>query len=228
MTEQSRDPVVHERIVAVRSRTVVRGAESPVELSALCPVRGMDVPLDDCVHCDRGRGLRVHPDTHAVSVCCRVDEASASGRDETVSPRPPAERTTVSEIMTTHVVCVTEELAVVALEHLFLEKGISGAPVVDEAGRPLGMVSKTDLLRDRHARTPSEASARTVGDVMMPMAFCLPANESIAKAAALMAFEGVHRVPVVGVEGQVVGLVSPLDVLRWLARQSGYVIATRA
>jgi CBS-domain-containing membrane protein len=37
-----------------------------------------------------------------------------------------------------------------------------------------------------------------------------------------MAAEGVHHLPVIGDHGRVVGLVSTLDVTRWLARQSGY------
>jgi CBS-domain-containing membrane protein len=58
-------------------------------------------------------------------------------------------------------------------------------------------------------------------------AFCLAETESIARAAGLMAVEGVHRVPVVGRRGMVTGVVSPLDVMRWLARQHGYPIGNR-
>jgi CBS domain-containing protein len=158
-----------------------------------------------------------------------------------------ADRTPISEIMTKHVVCVRSDLDTRTLASLFLERGISGAPVVDDDARPIGIVSKTDLVRERYERadtgTATEGDTResstleelgfhteptqetTVAEIMMPVAFCLPANESIARAAALMAFEGVHRVPVVGNRGQVVGLVSPLDVLRWLAREHGYILS---
>jgi CBS-domain-containing membrane protein len=37
-----------------------------------------------------------------------------------------------------------------------------------------------------------------------------------------MAFEGLHHVPVVSDSGQVVGMLSVLDVLNWLARNIGY------
>ena len=103
---------------------------------------------------------------------------------------------------------------------------------MDDEGRPIGVVSKTDLLRARQARDrgtdgageDDDLSSVPVEDIMMPIAFCLPESESIARAAALMAFEGVHRVPVVGTRGQVVGLVSPLDILGWLARNHGWVV----
>jgi CBS domain-containing protein len=39
-----------------------------------------------------------------------------------------------------------------------------------------------------------------------------------------MAFEGVHRLPVVSDGGEVVGILSALDVLRWFGRRAGYLI----
>jgi CBS-domain-containing membrane protein len=86
------------------------------------------------------------------------------------------------------------------------------------------MVSKTDLL---HRKREPDGDETRVRDIMMSTAFCLSESESIAKAAGLMAFEGVHRVPVVGQRGMVTGVVSPLDVMRWLARQHGYAISNR-
>ena len=43
-----------------------------------------------------------------------------------------------------------------------------------------------------------------------------------------MAYEGVHRLPVVSDDGRVVGLVSSIDVLAWMGRHSGYVLPERA
>ncbi len=125
--------------------------------------------------------------------------------------------------MTRHVICVTADLGAEALGALFLERGISGAPVVDDEGRPLGVVSKTNLIRLSYGDLAAP-STPTVGDIMMPIAFCLPVNETIAKAAALMACEHVHRLPVVSAAGRVVGIVSTIDVLAWLARSHGYVL----
>ena len=166
-----------------------------------------------------------------------------------IDAHPPgnAERTPIGEIMTKAVISVDPDLSVDALLNLFLERGISGAPVVDSSGRPIGVVSKTDLLRDHFERGDSEETApptlrrqgievrlegmhveRTsdvcVRDVMTPLAFTLAENASVARASALMALETVHRVPVVSAAGRVIGILSTLDVLRWLARQEGYVL----
>jgi predicted transcriptional regulator len=135
------------------------------------------------------------------------------------------DETLVNAVMVRNVVCVARDLPVPSLEELLLELGISGVPVTDADGRPVGMVSKTDLVAAHRNGTVTDETR--VADIMMPMTFCVGTEETVAKTAGLMAFEGLHRVPVVDRQGRVVGLVSTLDVLRWLARASGYAIANR-
>ena len=150
--------------------------------------------------------------------------SNPEGENDAPSPGRAADLVPVSEIMTRDVIAVRPELGREALEDLFLAKGISGAPVIDDAGRPIGVVSTTDLLQRKETADGGEPKVR---DLMMQTALCLVENESIAKAAGLMAFEGVHRVPIVGTRGMVTGMVSPLDIMRWLARAHGYPIANR-
>lgn len=157
--------------------------------------------------------------------------------------------TPVTAVMSRRVITVSRDLTLGAALELLLDRGISGVPVVDERGRPIGMLSKTDLLRERDERgRPATLSATspdeegflppdweqgfhvvgpevTVGEVMTPLAMSLPATASVAQAAALMAYEGVHRAPVVDEEGKMAGIVTPLDVLRWLGQASGYLSA---
>lgn len=137
----------------------------------------------------------------------------------------PADSTRVAEIMTSPVVCVDVHQDPSVLCAVFIERGIGGAPVVDALGRPVGMVSKTDLVR-LGCDGPSMAG-HTVSEIMQPLPVCVKTNESVARAAAVMAFENVHRVPVLGSSGQVVGIVSSLDVMGWMAREYGYVVGDR-
>ena len=165
--------------------------------------------------------------------------------------RSVADRTSIAEIMSTKVVCVTADLSLEELTHLFVEHGISGAPVVDDRGKTIGVVSKTDVVREcyEHAddgaqevmplRIYSEqgsmyelgegfhsvpVSGASVRDIMTPVAYTLGASTSISQAAALMAFEGIHRVPIVAEpDGEIVGVLSALDVLRWLGEHDGYL-----
>ena len=56
---------------------------------------------------------------------------------------------------------------------------------------------------------------------MMPMTIAISAQTTIAHAAALMATEGVHHLLVVDDGGVLIGVVSSMDIMRWLARSEG-------
>lgn len=201
--------------------------EQTFDLRVVCPVQGMEVPLTRCAECVSNCGIQVSAPQDSMTVtCCASTEGNQEGK--AVSSGEDAGRATlgtISEIMATRVLCVSPHLPLGALKELFLKHGISGAPVVDEDGLPVGIVSKTDLVRHGHCEEAEKADEdAVVANIMTHLAFCLPANESIAKAAALMAFEGMHRVPIVGTHGEVVGIVSSLDIVRWLARANGYIV----
>jgi CBS domain-containing protein len=161
-------------------------------------------------------------DESDIELSCSNEEALDPGQAGRAKGRR-AETVPVSAIMTEHVICVHPDLPLDELASVLLENGIGGAPVVDVAGRPVGIASKTDLLRWFRGRGQA-AERGTVADIMTPLTFVLPAAESIAKAAALMAFEHIHRVPIVAASGQVVGIATSHDLLTWLARSSGYIV----
>jgi CBS domain-containing protein len=147
-----------------------------------------------------------------------------------------ADKTPISSIMTTDVFAAHEQMDLCELSRKFLEIGISGAPVVDDRGVPVGVVSKTDLVRHAYeqgafpaappqeGRSQPQTACSDVRDIMTPVAYALTPDISIAHAAALMAFEGIHRVPIVSQpRGTLVGLLASSDILRWLGEQSGYL-----
>jgi predicted transcriptional regulator len=124
-------------------------------------------------------------------------------------------------IMTRKLICARPEMDASRLREKLLERGVSGAPVVDDWGRVLGVVSRSDIIA--HEVTSKRTGAR-VDDIMMPMAFTLPPNATIGQAAALMAYEGIHRVIVVDESGCVVGIVSALDIARWVGWCARYPV----
>jgi len=154
--------------------------------------------------------------------------------------------TPISAVMARDVVCVEPKLSVEALTALFLERGLSRAPVVDAGGKPIGMVSKTDLLREVQDRGDVEErisvrgrerrnygaglaagfqvtsiARATVGEIMKPLGVTLPETASLAEAIALIAMKGVHHIPVVRSDGKVVGMFCALDAVCWLAHPGG-------
>ena len=136
--------------------------------------------------------------------------------------------------MTSTVIAFEESTSIERATEVLLERRISGAPVVDPQGKPIGIVSKTDLLEAWHehdkARQRGEVPASVtstgtqVGDIMVPYLLAAQDSSPISLAAALMAYEGVHRLLVLNDQQDMVGIVSTLDVLRWLAQLSGFCI----
>lgn len=153
-----------------------------------------------------------------------------------------AQRVTVFQVMSREVICLKPEASVESLRATLVENGISGAPVVDDGGKVVGIVSITDVVRDQHERgeTMEETeevrlqskggvtyspgpgfrvidAGATVADVMSRKVITIRENTSLAQASEMMARSHVHRLPVVSETGKVVGLVSSLDILGWVA-----------
>jgi CBS domain-containing protein len=191
-----------------------------------CQPRERSLDVDACEGCADYAGLMLELDGRRKYVLCRrLNAETARALQPSIPPiarrlpvdnPSPGDRTPVAQIMTTDVICVREDLSLTALATLLLERNLSGVPVVDLAGRPIGVISKTDLLR-------RDGAPGCVAEVMTPMSFVLHPEASVSQAAALMAFEGVHRLLVVSDDGKVIGLVSSLDVMRWLGRLDGYL-----
>jgi len=150
------------------------------------------------------------------------------------------------DIMNPHVVTVTDTMDLREAAKIFVEERISGAPVIDELGNLVGVLSQSDLVEYELAterelteeapfyRRPyddaldpsrgfqiEELSADTVKDVMTPYLITIKEDTSIREVATRMATCGIHRVIVVDEDQQIRGIVTSLDVLRWVAEIAG-------
>lgn len=239
------------RWLEVRVRTTVGGeGETGRKLSVFCDRRGQSMEVTDCVSCVSCSGFRI--DETGRESFLRCDGVAArppgGGPEPSVSEKPP-----IAAVMTPAVVCVRPDLDIESLVALMIEHNISAVPVVNHAGQPVGMVSKTDVVQEFGRRNVEEDEPTqplrmknhgievelpagfhlermrnsTVGDIMTPMVFTLEETASLARAAGLMGYEGVHSIVITGDGGEVVGILSALDVVRWLAREAGYVAPVR-
>jgi CBS domain-containing protein len=141
-----------------------------------------------------------------------------------VAPRLILEERRAADLMTPNPISIREGATVREAIELLTRRGISGAPVIDEAGRPVGVVSRGDILvHDREAiddlapaDDESQAGATRVRDIMTPAVFCVSPDAPASRVVRELTELKVHRLFVVDDLGTLVGVVSVLDVLRRL------------
>jgi CBS domain-containing protein len=123
---------------------------------------------------------------------------------------------TAKEIMTRRVVSVSPSLCIFEAIGLLLKNGISGAPVVDENGDLIGMLSELDCLRMLASDDffdDDHADAASVGDFMTRDGQTIGREMDIFAIAQKFLDHAVRRLPVV--EGRhLLGQISRRDVLR--------------
>ena len=146
------------------------------------------------------------------------------------------------DIMNRDVISVPSDMDLRDLGKLFLEKGITGAPVVERDGTLAGVISQTDLIYynltrgdeltyDSHfyqtARMDGQHiqkgfqvedfNSGVVTDVMTPVVHSVAETAKIEAVSRLMTRKHIHRV-IVRKGRRIVGIISAIDLLRHHAR----------
>jgi CBS domain-containing protein len=217
-----------------RVSTELGEGETELRHTVNCPAAQRMVDLDTCEACPHLERIQ-REETGPQALSCsprRQSPPPSVGRmfDPLLSPLLAKAR--VGELMTRDVYCVGEELGAEELAKLFASRKVSGMPVVDENARLVGVVSRADLLRPSNEEedeedTPllhPERTHATTTELMNIFPVVVHEDLSIPHAAAMMAAAHVHRVLVVSKDNTVVGILTTMDVVRWLARKAGYAV----
>jgi CBS domain-containing protein len=146
---------------------------------------------------------------------------------------------TVADVMTTDVVTFAPDDNVQDAVNRLIERGVDAAPVVDEDGAVVGMLSTGDIIvqetqlhfptvvtlfgaylelpsQQRHFEDDlQKALGSSVGEVMTRRPVTIGPGETIETAATLMHEKEVSRLPVVD-GGRLVGIISRGDIVRAL------------
>jgi len=140
--------------------------------------------------------------------------------------------TTVRDVMTTGVIAVRGDTSFKEMAAMLGSSRVSGFPVIDRAGKVLGVVSETDMLIKeadrashpevfaglRRSRDLQKAAGVTAAELMTSPPVTIGPEEPVQHAAFLMYDRAVERLPVVDEAGHLVGIVSQVDVLSIFSR----------
>jgi CBS domain-containing protein len=136
----------------------------------------------------------------------------------------------VKDLMTIQVVTVGPATPFKEIVARLAEHRVSAAPVVDEAGRVLGVVSEADLLLKEEFPDPDQdiplfwtkrrrlerekAAGSTARDLMTVALVSISPDATVAEAARRMHRAQIKRLPVIGEGGRLVGIISRGDLLK--------------
>jgi CBS domain-containing protein len=134
----------------------------------------------------------------------------------------------VRDVMTREVVTVGPDTSAKYAAEVMAGRGFAALPVVDDAGRLVGIVAEADVLRDRlpadprlHARrdeeTPEHPPALLVRGVMTGGVRTVDVGADMADVARLFVDGRLRSVPVLE-HGRLAGIVSRRDLLAALVR----------
>ena len=133
---------------------------------------------------------------------------------------------TAAEVMTRQVLTVSPNERVAAAAHLMVTHRLKRQPVVDAAGRVVGMLSRADILRTAgegyqawEEAVPAPAAARragriTVADVMTRRVPLVSSNASLAEVLDAVISTRLNRAVVVDAEGRPIGIITDAELLR--------------
>ncbi|MBD8526122.1 CBS domain-containing protein [Pseudomarimonas arenosa] len=127
------------------------------------------------------------------------------------SPRSPK----VRNYMATRLVTLSPTMEINRAMHILLEQQLSGAPVLDQAQRLVGVLSSKDCLKAVLNASYYQELGGTVADYMSTEVETLPADLDLVDAARHFLNSHFRRFPVLE-EGRVIGQISRADLLRAL------------
>lgn len=119
---------------------------------------------------------------------------------------------TIGDIMTRDVYCLRTIQTIEEVVHEFDRREISGAPVVNEEGLVIGLLSRTSILSylARHHQSPENVLVR---EVMENVAFSLSEDASLKTAIETMLPGRIHRLIITDAGGHPRGIVTSIDLM---------------
>ena len=148
---------------------------------------------------------------------------------------------TAADVMTRDVITVKKETTIRELAELFSRHRISMAPVVDDSGAMIGIVTETDLVeQDKSLHIPTVISlfdwviylesdkkfekelkkmtGQTVGDIYTQSVKTVAPSAPLSDLADIMSSGKIHAIPVLE-DKKVIGIVARIDLIRTMIKR---------
>lgn len=140
------------------------------------------------------------------------------------------------DIMTSPAIHVAAQTSLQEVALLLADAGVTGAPVVDEDGLVVGVISERDFLRAMSGGSPISFMGVVANCLASPQCLAMPMKKAAAAVLMttpavtakendilefltdLMTIKGVNRLPIVNDGGSLVGIVTRSDLVKGFAQ----------
>lgn len=146
-----------------------------------------------------------------------------------------AERGLLAEIMKTDVYTVSGDASLGDVLRLITEKGVSGVPVVSDAGAPIGFISDGDILRFLSSEHPlyvnpsslieigfddrlRELMTRKVSDIARKRVITVNLGADLGRVCQILAENHIKKAPVMDGE-RMAGIINASNITKYAFRQ---------
>ena len=130
--------------------------------------------------------------------------------------------TTVRALMTAEVQTCRSEDSLEQAARALWEQDCGALPVIDQ-GRAIAMLTDRDICMATFTQNKSPREL-TVGHAMSKQLFSCSPDDSIGTALSTMAHQRVRRLPIVGHNGELLGLLSMADIALWARNLSSFAV----
>lgn len=143
---------------------------------------------------------------------------------------------TAADIMTRNVITVTTTINVKDLAKILTDNMISGAPVVNDSGEVIGIVTESDLIDqnkkihiptvvsildsfiylespDRLDKEMRKIAGATVGDIYTTEIVTVSEDTPVDELATIMSEQSIHTLPVIR-DGKLTGVIGKRDIIK--------------
>lgn len=127
--------------------------------------------------------------------------------------RTPWEEVRVADLMTSNPISLRHDLTVRDAAMFLYGREIDSAPVVNDAGRAVGVLSLSDVILAVNAGV----DMAPVREVMTPTVIAMTPEATIRDVTDIMVRQMVRRVYVIDDDGVPIGVVSATDLVRALS-----------
>lgn len=141
---------------------------------------------------------------------------------------------TCEDIMSRHVVSISADTHTTAAWDLLKRNNVKALPVTDTDRNLTGIVTRADLADRRGVDKPAPFTrylegwlrgdglrTPTVGNVMTTEVCTIRTNAPITDLVPIFATHGHHHIPVLDASGHVAGMITQVDLIAGLYRQTG-------